>query len=204
MIRINLLSVREIRAEIGKRQDLLIAALSLGLALALMLALFLYQFYRFSALERALAGLRQEMAALENQAREVTELQKMVGELKGKLKVIEDLTKKKVGPVRVMESLSLAAPERLWLTEFKETSGNLTLAGMAIDNQTVAVFLEALSGSAYFSDVELVETSQIEQEKLLLKKFSLKSRVLYQPIAAAAKAAGGTGAAPAASEGQKP
>ena len=139
------------------------------------------------------------MAALENQAREVTELQKMVGELKGKLKVIEDLTKKKVGPVRVMESLSLAAPERLWLTEFKENSGNLSLAGMAVDNQTVADFLKALSTSAYFGNVELIETSQIEQEKLLLKKFSLRSRLFYQ-----LPAAGGAGAAPAPSGGKKP
>lgn len=204
MIRINLLSAREIKAEVGKRQGLAIAVLSLGATLVLMLGVFLYQFYRSSALERELAGLRQEIAALESQAKEVVEVQKKVAELQGKLKVIEDLNKRRVGPVRVMESLSLAAPERLWLTEFRENSGNLSLAGMAVDNQTVADFLTALSTSAYFGNVELVETSQIEQQNLLLKKFSLRSRILYQPIFAAAKAAGGTGGAAAASEGKKP
>ena len=58
MIRINLLSVREIRAQIGRRQDLTIAVVSVGVTLVLILIVFLYQFYRSSALERALDGLR--------------------------------------------------------------------------------------------------------------------------------------------------
>jgi type IV pilus assembly protein PilN len=81
-----------------------------------------------------------------------------------------------------MESLSGATPPRLWLTEFKENAGSLAVNGMAVDNQTVADFLKALSTSAYFKDVELVESSQAEQDKLLLKKFSVRSRLVYQPI----------------------
>ncbi|MGH7770189.1 MAG: PilN domain-containing protein [Candidatus Binatia bacterium] len=184
MIRINLLSAREIKAEIGRRQDLTIAALALGATLGLILVVLLYQLYRTTALSRELASTRQEIAAMEAEAREVTELQKKVGDLKQKVKVIEDLRKKKVGPVRVMESLSGATPPRLWLTEFKETSGNLSMNGIAVDNQTVADFLKALSSSDYFKNVELVETSQSEQDKLLLKKFSVRSRLVYQPSVA--------------------
>ena len=79
MIRINLLSVREIRAEIGRRQDLTIAALSVGATLALIFVVFLYQFYRSSFLDRKLTGLRKEIASLESQVKEVTELQKKIG-----------------------------------------------------------------------------------------------------------------------------
>ena len=147
--------------------------------------------------------MRQEIAALESRAKEVTELQKNIGELKQKVKVIDDLSKKKVGPVRVMESLSGATPVRLWLTEFKENAGNLSLNGMAVDNQTVADFLKALSSTAYFKDVELVETSQAEQDKLLLKKFSLRSRLIYQPSVSASKL-NDTGAAPPSGEVKKP
>jgi type IV pilus assembly protein PilN len=203
MIRINLLSVREIRAEIGRRQDLTIAAASIGVTLALILIVFLYQFSRSTLLSSRLSGIRQEIAALESRAKEVTELQRDIGELKQKLKVIDNLSKKKVGPVRVMESLSGATPIRLWLTEFKENAGNLSLNGMAVDNQTVADFLKALSGTAYFKDVELVETSQTEQEKLLLKKFSLRSRLIYQPSVSDSKSKN-TGAAPPSGEVKKP
>jgi len=203
MIRINLLSAREIRAEIGRRQDLTVAAASLGVTLALILIVFLYQFSHSTLLSSRLSGLRQEIAALEIRAQEVTELQKNIGELKQKVKVIDDLSKKKVGPVRVMESLSGATPVRLWLTEFKENAGNLSLNGMAVDNQTVADFLKALSGTAYFKDVELVETSQAEQDKLLLKKFSLRSRLVYQPLVPASKS-NDTGTVPPSGEVKKP
>jgi type IV pilus assembly protein PilN len=101
-----------------------------------------------------------------------------------------------------MESLSLAAPDRLWVTEFKETSGNLAMTGMAVDNQTVADFLKALSASAYFRDVDLVETTQVQQDKLAMKKFSLRSRLLYQPTLAETPPRAGA-ASPAAPSGSK-
>jgi type IV pilus assembly protein PilN len=181
MIRINLLSVREIKAEIGRRQDLALAAVALGATAAVILVVFLYQFYRSTMLERELASLRNEITGLEGDVKEVRELEKTNAELTQKIKIIDDLQKKKVGPVRVMESLSDATPGRLWLTEFKETAGNLSMTGMAVDNQTVADFLKGLSTSNYFKDVELVETTQVEQEKIPLKKFSVRCRLLYQP-----------------------
>lgn len=202
MIRINLLSTREIQAEIGRRQDVAIAAVALGVTAILCLVVFLYQFYRTVALQREVAGLRAEIAAIEGQAREVVVLQGKIAELKSKVLVIDSLSKKKVGPVRVMESLSLAAPLRLWVLEFKENSGNLTMTGLAIDNQTIADFLKALSATAYFKDVELVETSQSQQDKLALKKFVLKSRLLYQPAPPEAQAKADTDKA-AAPEGSK-
>ncbi|HEY1373328.1 MAG TPA: PilN domain-containing protein [Candidatus Binatia bacterium] len=181
MIRINLLSTREIEAELGRRQDIVVAVLGIGGVLALCLAVLLYQVFRTTMLQRELSGLRAEIASIEGSAKEVAQLQATIASLKQKVTVIENLSKKKVGPVRVMESLSASAPERLWVTEFKENGGSLTLNGMAVDNQTVADFMKALQGTQYFRDVELVEAAQTQQDKLALKKFAVRSRLLYQP-----------------------
>jgi type IV pilus assembly protein PilN len=183
MIRINLLSSREIEAELGRRQDVVVAVLGVGAAVAVCLAVFLYQVFRTTMLQREVSSLRAEIASIEGGAKEVAQLQTTIASLKQKVTVIENLSKKKVGPVRVMESLSASAPERLWVTEFKENGGNLTLNGMAIDNQTVADFMKALQGTQYFKDVELVEAAQTQQDKLALKKFAVRSRLLYQPQA---------------------
>jgi type IV pilus assembly protein PilN len=198
MIRINLLPVRQIKAEVGRRQELIIAGGSLGLIVALLLGLNLYQSYRLSGLEKQLTELRKEIEALNLKAQGVVELGKKVSDLRGKLNVIEELNKKKTGPVRVMESLSSATPSRLWLTQFKETGGALTIDGLAIDNQTIADFLKSLSGSLYFTGVDLVETTQIEQEGIPLKKFSVKANLSYQPPALPAPEK--TGATPATTE----
>jgi type IV pilus assembly protein PilN len=183
MIRINLLSTREIEAEQGRRKDVVVTVLCLGGVAALCLVVFLYQFFRTTILQRQLAALKTEMASMEGAAKEVNDLQIKITALKQKLAVIDDLSKKKVGPVRVMETLSTSAPERLWLTEFKENGGSLTVTGMAVDNQTIADFLKALQSSQYFKDVDLVETVQSQQDKQALKKFAVRSRLLYQPQA---------------------
>lgn len=181
MIRINLLPVRETAAEFGRRQELTVAIGILGLTVIVLAGLYWIQFRNVSASEAELANLRQELGALDAKAKGVGELEKKVADLKDKLKVIDTLNKKKTGPVRVMESLSAAMPARLWLTQFREASGNATIDGLAVDNQTIAEFMKALANSVYFNNVELVETAQTELEGVPLKRFSLNSRIIYQP-----------------------
>ena len=180
MIRINLLPVRELKAEVARRQELTIGVMCLVLTGIVMGAFHIIQSLRLSSNEEELAALSNEIKALNSQAKGVTNLKKNIGVLKQKLKVIDELGKQKTGPAKVMESLSAAMPPRLWITEFKESGGNLSISGMAVDNQTIAGFLKALSASPYFQGVELGETTQIDKKKQpSLKKFVLRSRLLY-------------------------
>ena len=180
MIRINLLPIKAIKAEFSRRQELFTAGLALGLTLVLIIGHYLLQSYRLSGLEKELEGLRSEIQTLTVKVKGVDDLERKIKDLKGKHKVIEELNTKKTGPVRVMESLSSATPPKLWLTRFRETGGNLALDGLAIDHQTIADFLKALSSSAYFKNVDLVETTQIQQDGVPLKKFSIKSTLVYE------------------------
>lgn len=181
MIRINLLPVRELKAEVARRQELTIGVMCFVLTGIVMGAFHIIQSSRLSSHEKELAGLTNEIKTLNAQAKGVTNLKKEIGVLKEKLKVIDVLGKKKTGPARVMESLSSAMPPRLWITEFKETGGNLSISGMAVDNQTIAGFLKALAASPYFENVELGETTQVEKDKQPnLKKFVMRSKLLYR------------------------
>jgi len=136
MIRINLLPVKELKAEVVRRRELMIGGVSLALTSVLILGIYAYQWRQASVVEKELDELRNELQVLNVKAKDVAELQRKIKEFEGKNKVIEDINKKKSGPVRVMESLALATPSALWLTEFKETGGNLTITGVAVDNQT--------------------------------------------------------------------
>jgi type IV pilus assembly protein PilN len=181
VIRINLLPVKELKEEIVRRRELMTGVLSLALTGALVLGVYGYQWRQVSGLEKELDGLRKELQVLNVKAKNVVELQKKIKEFSSKSKVIEDINKKKSGPVRVMESLSAATPNALWLTEFKETGGNLAITGVAADNQTIAEFLKALSSHAYFNNTELVETTQNQQPGMPPRKFLIRSRLTYQP-----------------------
>jgi type IV pilus assembly protein PilN len=183
MIRINLLPVKELRAEVTRRREIIIGSVVLGLAVVLLIASYSYQSYNLRQLEKEFAELRAELVALNLKVSQVGDLQNRVKEFNGKHKVIVDLNKKKIGPVGVMESLAAATPPRLWLTEFKEVGGKLMMNGFAADNQTVADFLKALARTDYFRDVELVETTQATPDRGQYKRFSIRSMVFYLPQA---------------------
>jgi len=188
MIRINLLPVKELKAEVVRRRELMIGGVSLALTAVLILGVYAYQWRQVSTVEKELEELRKELQVLNVKAKDVAELQRKIKEFEGKNKVIDDINKKKSGPVRVMESLAVATPSALWLTEFKEIGGNLTITGVAVDNQTIAEFLKALASHAYFNNTELVETTQNQQPGLPPRRFLIKSRLTYQPNVASTSA----------------
>jgi len=181
MIRINLLPVKELEAESIRRRELTIGGAILGLAVLIIAAVYFIQWREYRRLENELTDLRGEIQALNVKVKEVGDLQNKIKDLRGKNKIFEDLSKKRVGPVRVLESLSVATPTSLWLTELRENRGNVVINGVSMDNQNIAEFIRALANSKYFANVDLVEVVQEKTAAPALKKFSIKSKLLYQP-----------------------
>jgi type IV pilus assembly protein PilN len=185
MIRINLLPVKQLQAQVTRRRELVMGLMVLGLVVVLLLGTYLYQLYQLTQMEKELAGLRAELQALNIKVKEVGDLQTKIKDLRSKNKIIDDLNKKKSGPVLVMESLSDATPSNLWLTDLKESGGSVTMNGLAIDHQTIADFIKSIAASKHFSNVELIESTQGAGPTAALKKFSIKTGVLYRPPDAA-------------------
>jgi type IV pilus assembly protein PilN len=181
MIRINLLPFKELQAEVSRRREITIGSVLLGTVVLLLAGTYLYQTLALSRLESEQAALRSEIEALNLKVKEVGDLQNRIKDFKGKHKIIEELNRKKSGPVLVMESLSNSTPASLWLTELRESGGGVTMNGLAVDNQTVADFMKALSASKHFTGVELIETTQGAGPTADLKKFSIKTGVVYRP-----------------------
>lgn len=192
MIRINLLPVKELKAEVSRRREVTVGAIALGVTIASIAGLYAYEWRRQSALQQELTELRTELNNFNIKAKQVTELQTKIREFDNKNKVLENIRKKKSGPVRIMESLSAATPTALWLTEFKENAGDVTITGLAIDNQTIADFLKSLESYAVFKEPELVESSQNEQAGAAPRRFAIKSKLVYQPVQVPVPAPAGT------------
>ncbi len=184
MIRINLLPVREAERALGRRRQMSLAILTAVVVLLMMLLPYSFQARRLAQLEEEAGKLQEELARLEQQAKEVKDLDAKRAELQEKLQVIELLKHRRVGPVRALEDLSDAAPEKLWLTEFSESNGAVSIQGLAIDNQTIAEFMRRLQQSRYFFEVDLVETAQAvaqpgAQAGPSLKRFQIKALLDY-------------------------
>jgi type IV pilus assembly protein PilN len=88
----------------------------------------------------------------------------------------------------VMNDLAKATPDRVWLTDVSEAGGGATITGQAVDNQIVAEFLRNLSGSPYFTNVDLVETTQDQAGEIKLRKFIVKAQINYAATGSEKKA----------------
>ena len=205
MIRINLLPLKEAQRALGLRRQLSVAALSLSVALLMMVVPYVLQGYRLAHIERDIERLKAEVAKLDEQTREVRELDKKRVELKAKLKVIDNLQQKRVGPVRMLEDLGVAVPEKLWLAEFNDANNTATITGMSLDNQTIATFMRRLQTSKYFFDVDLEKISQSEplrgsvggESGIVFKKFIVKAHLDYMGTGGKSQAAPTPPAGPA-------
>jgi len=125
------------------------------------------------------ANLETELSKLKETTREVHDLELKKKELSDKTNVIGTLKKSKYGPVRILDDLNNALPDRAWITSVKESGGQMNIAGYALDNQTIASFMKALQASTYFENVDLGESKEVEREGAKIKEFTLITKVAY-------------------------
>lgn len=178
MIKINLLGDQES----AETSNFLYISGYLG-SLAIVLVVFFFLYISASTtvaeLSKEKAGLEAELATLQATTKDVKDLEKMRLDLNNKLVVIARLKKSKSGPVRVLDDLNIAIPERSWVLEIKEAGGTMKINGQALDNQTIATFMQRLDASDYFDTVDLVETKQTEDRGVNVYSFTLQTKVNY-------------------------
>jgi len=186
MIRLNLLPLKETERAIGRRQQLSLIALGAAVGLLIMVVPFIIQGRRLAALDSEIEQLNKDIQQFNAQVREVHELDRLKKEVQAKLRIIEDLNRKRIGPSRVLDDLSAASPDNLWLIDFSEANSQATLIGMALDNETIARFMRQLQDSPYFFGVDLVETSRTNPQPatageapVSFTRFIIKSGIDY-------------------------
>ena len=178
MIKINLLGDE---AAVDSSGTALVGGYLASLALVVAAFFIAYQSASSTAsdLRAQSEDLSIKLAQLKELTKEVKELEAKKKSLEDKLVVIGALQKNKLGPVRALDDLNHALPEKSWILEVKESSGSVRIGGMALDNQTIASFMRDLEASDYFDKVDLVEARQAVREGVKIKAFNIQSKVLY-------------------------
>ncbi|WKZ57928.1 MAG: PilN domain-containing protein [Bdellovibrionota bacterium] len=159
MIRINLLGESAVQDNSGK---IFVIAYGGSVALLIVVLLAVQQLIAsgVSDLTMERDQLKKQLAALEEQTTEVRDLEKRKLELDEKLGVIAKLKLSKKGPVRVLDEINVAIPEKVWINDMKEVKGQLSISGIALDNPSIVEFMKNLERSPYFLEVNLKETAQ--------------------------------------------
>jgi type IV pilus assembly protein PilN len=178
MIRINLLPFRAARKRENIRRQVSISGLMLLFFLLLLVGWFISLNSNVSGLKSTENSKKAELEGYKKELEEIKRLEAAIKEIKTKLDVINTLKKGKTGPVLLLSAISDAVPkEKLWLTTLKEGSGILTLTGVAMDNETVALFMNNLEAvKEIITSVDLKGTKQKEINKLKVSEFTLECK----------------------------
>jgi type IV pilus assembly protein PilN len=194
MITINLFPFRAARIKENIRRQVTIYILS---SILLLLVLTYYTIdlnKRAKSLREIKAEKQHTLANFKATTAKLAKLKKTIADVELKLKTIGDLEKGKTGPVKLLDDIATSVPrDKLWLASLKENAGNLTLEGTAMDNETVADFMNRLQSTESVKSVELIKTQQkeIPTLKLSLKNFALSCKTYAykepEPPPAAAK-----------------
>jgi type IV pilus assembly protein PilN len=180
MIRINLLPFRAARKREDIRRQVSISGLLLLLFLVILAVWFIAINNNASDLRNQETSKTAELEGYKKELEELKNLEKMIKETQTKLDVIKELEKGKTGPVLLLSAIADAVPaNKLWLTSLKEGGGTLTLTGTAMDNETVALFMNNLEASKdVISSVDLKNATgkEIPQYKLRVSDFSMECK----------------------------
>jgi type IV pilus assembly protein PilN len=177
MIRINLLPFRAAR----KRENIKRQISIFALVLLLLFAGMGYQYYDLSSelseVKAEQKRIKKELRSYDKILRKIKALNRKIKALKAKLRVIKRLEKGKSGPVLLLDQISNAVPkDKLWITSLNQKKKSLRLTGTAMDNSTVALFMDNLKRSKQISTVNLqsVKLRDIKKYKLRVSDFVLK------------------------------
>lgn len=191
MIRINLLTVESARPKRKKRVAIDLAQ-KVPIACSLILVLTgvgLGWWYwslqqEFAQLQQEIATAESETIRLRNQIGQVRNLDSRKTQLMQRVNLIETLRRGQSGPVHLLDEISKALPEMLWLTTLTQQalpSNEVTIEGRCVNLTSVSDFIANLQSSPYFRGVDLGETSTEQPSQapgapqIELTKFTIKA-----------------------------
>jgi type IV pilus assembly protein PilN len=150
MIHINLLPVRQIKKKIQARKNVFGLGITLLVVLALLGVVALVLGFKVGELKASIAKLNKEKAKYQTTINQIERLKKDQALLETKLNTISQLKKGSQLTVRVMDELATLTPSsRVWVTSMSFSGSILRISGIALDNATIADYMETIVTSPY-------------------------------------------------------
>ena len=155
MTRINLLPWREELRQEQKKQFAMMAVMTCILAAAIVL---LIHFQMQAKIDYQLSRnsfMTQEIAKVDEEIKEISELQKVRRSLIERMEVIQDLQGSRPSIVHLFTEIVSTVPNGVYLETLSQTGSNLLINGEAESNARVSTYMRNLSASEWLKEPNL-------------------------------------------------
>ena len=145
MLRINLLPIRQLQKIAKARNQLLVFFLIFCVVLALLGVTGGLLAAKITELNEDIVAKTNEKKSFDKVIQEIADLEKRRLDLNNKIKILNQLKTDSSLTVHVLDDVAkIIDNQRMWITSFKQNGGSLSLSGYALDNKTIAEFMENL------------------------------------------------------------
>ena len=184
MIRINLLAVEREKPKkrvgglsVGQRLTLVCSVILVATAIGIVWWFWQLQ-QRDNQLDRDIQAAEQETVRLREVLTQVQKFETQKLQLQQRVALIEDLRRGQNGSVHMLDQISRALPDRLWLTQVKDDpkDGSTVIDGFATSMTALSDIVGNLETSGYFKrPVEIVNSVVETQQGTELVRFSIRA-----------------------------
>jgi type IV pilus assembly protein PilN len=146
-------------------------------------------------IERDIEAQRREEQRLEQVIAEVRDFEARRERLQQRVTLIEELRRGQTAPVHMIDQVSRALPDMLWLTKMTQTGYDVTLDGLCLSLTSLSDLVANLENSRYFARPVEIVTSDIvpaTQTSPELIKFTIKGTFQMSGLQPPAAPAGAT------------
>ncbi len=173
MTRINLLPWREQQRKESERQFYVAAST----AAVLMLLVVAYAHFHVTGMidlqnERN-AYLENEIKGVEDQIKEIKELENEKSQLLARMRVIEQLQSQRPQMVHLFDELVKAVPEGVYITSVKQNGASIIVEGVAQSNARVSAFMRNIDESPWLASPKLNVIEAMGKDGQRASKFVL-------------------------------
>ncbi len=124
-------------------------------------------------LSTMLSQLQEHNSKFENSYKEIQKFREDKQKLETKIGIIDSLSKDRLKDVKALDAIQSSVPEKAWLNSLDMIGNKMQLVGLAMSDADISLFMDNLSKSVYFKDVNLVSSVEQSTDTGVLKGFEI-------------------------------
>lgn len=177
-IQFNLLPWREERRAQKARLNKAVLLVAAVLGVAGGLGYYGWEKVRLDDHNNALGYITQKNKSLEPKLREKKELDALKKSLNKQVDAIEALQGDRASVTHMLEELSSANSQELFLTQFDLQNGRVSITGIAENDSQISDLMKRLRESEWYQEPQLVEIISMPKQGEEVKRFRITSNLL--------------------------